>query len=126
MLTVDPASATPPFDQLRTQLAAMIGDGRLPGGARLPTVRQLAGDLGLAANTVARTYRELEQAGLVRTRGRHGTFVSPGQDSTDRQLQQLAETYAARTRQLGVDDRVALHRVSAALGLLPIGEPAGS
>jgi DNA-binding transcriptional regulator YhcF (GntR family) len=120
MLTVDPASPTPPFEQLRGQLAAMIGDGRLPGGARLPTVRQLAADLGLAANTVARAYRELEQAGLVHTRGRHGTFVVPGRDSGDRRLQQLAEDYATRSRALGVDAATALRQVRAALGLLPV------
>jgi DNA-binding transcriptional regulator YhcF (GntR family) len=120
MFTVDPASPTPPFDQLRSQIAAMIGDGRLPGGARLPTVRQLAGDLGLAANTVARAYRELEQAGLVHTRGRHGTFVVPGRDRVERRVQQLAEDYAAHTRQLGVDAATALHQVRAALGLLPV------
>jgi DNA-binding transcriptional regulator YhcF (GntR family) len=125
MLTVDPGSATPPFEQIRGQLAAMIGDGRLPGGTRLPTIRQLAGDLGLAVNTVARAYHELEDVGMVSTRGRHGTFVIPGQDRADRQLQQLAEEYAARTRRLGVDDRTALNQVSAALGLLPIGEPVG-
>jgi DNA-binding transcriptional regulator YhcF (GntR family) len=119
LLHVNPDSTTPPFEQVRAELAAMIGDNRLPGGTKLPTVRQFAGDLGLAANTVARAYRELEQAGLVETRGRNGSFVVPGRDGAGRQLQQLAEEYVARARQLGVDDRTALNQVGAALGLLP-------
>ena len=74
-LTVDPASTTAPFEQVRTQLAALVAQGALAPGTRLPTVRQLATDLGLAANTVARAYRELEADGVVATYGRRGTFV---------------------------------------------------
>lgn len=77
VLRVDPSSSDPPFEQVRGQLAAAIGDGRLAAGTRLPTVRGLADELGLATNTVARAYRELEAAGLVLTRGRLGTVVSP-------------------------------------------------
>ena len=64
-ISIDPASATPPYEQVRLRIAALAADGELAAGARLPPVRQLAGDLGLAVNTVARAYRELEQAGLV-------------------------------------------------------------
>ena len=74
-LTVDPASTTAPFEQVRTQVAALVAQGDLAPGTRLPTVRQLAADLGLAANTVARAYRELEADGVVATYGRKGTFV---------------------------------------------------
>jgi DNA-binding transcriptional regulator YhcF (GntR family) len=77
---VDQESSTPPYEQIRSQLAAMIGDDRLPVGTRLPTVRQLAGEVGLAVNTVARAYRELEGTGLIETRGRHGTYVAPGRN----------------------------------------------
>lgn len=65
---VDTASPVPPYEQIRAQLAALITTGRMPEGERLPTVRQLAADLGLAAGTVARAYRELEAASLIRTR----------------------------------------------------------
>ncbi|HEU5240955.1 MAG TPA: GntR family transcriptional regulator, partial [Ornithinibacter sp.] len=65
------------FEQVRRQLAEAVGDGRLPAGTRLPAIRALADALGLATNTVARAYRELEAAGLVLTRGRAGTVVSP-------------------------------------------------
>ena len=74
-LRIDATSPVPPFEQLRTQVARRVSDGRLPAGTRLPTVRQLATDLGLAANTVARAYKELEADGVLETEGRRGTFV---------------------------------------------------
>jgi DNA-binding transcriptional regulator YhcF (GntR family) len=74
-LRIDPTSTVPPFEQLRTLLARQVAEGTLPAGTRLPTVRQLATDLGLAANTVARAYKELEADGVVETQGRRGTFV---------------------------------------------------
>lgn len=70
---VDTTSQVPPFEQIRAQLAALIVTGRLTEGERLPTVRQLASDLGLAPGTVARAYRELETAELIRTRRGAGT-----------------------------------------------------
>jgi DNA-binding transcriptional regulator YhcF (GntR family) len=75
LLSIDPDNSVPPFEQLRTQVAAMTVAGELEPGQKLPTVRQLAADLGLAANTVARAYRELEADGVISTQGRRGTFV---------------------------------------------------
>jgi GntR family transcriptional regulator len=75
LLTIDHTSAVPPFEQLRTQVASMTVTGELEPGQKLPTVRQLANDLGLAVNTVARAYRELEADGVISTQGRRGTFV---------------------------------------------------
>jgi len=77
LLRVEHGAAEAPFEQVRRQLGQAIGDGRLPTGTRLPPIRTLALELDLAANTVARAYRELEEAGLVLTRGRAGTVVSP-------------------------------------------------
>ncbi|MER5702291.1 GntR family transcriptional regulator [Micromonospora sp. NPDC002296] len=114
-IIVDQASPTPPYEQVRGQLAEQIGDGRLPVGTRLPTVRRLAGELGLAANTVARAYRELEAAGLLETRGRHGTFVAPGRDDAVDRLQRAAAGYAAEALRLGVAPDAALDLVRAAL-----------
>ena len=74
-LTIDADSTTAPFEQVRTQIAAAVAGGRLSAGTKLPTVRQLAADLGLAANTVARAYRELEADAVITTHGRRGTFV---------------------------------------------------
>ena len=117
IVLVDQDSPIPPYEQVRGQLAAMIGDDRLPVGTRLPTVRQLAGDLGLAANTVARAYRELEGAGLIETRGRHGTFVAPGRNDALDRLQRAAASYAEESVRLGVEPRTALALVRAALHL---------
>lgn len=115
MLTIDPRSAVPPFEQLRVQLLALVSSRDLAPGTRLPTVRRLAEDLGIAPNTVARTYRELEADGIIETRGRHGSFVSSHGSAAERQAQEAAATYAVRIRQLGVapDSGVAL--VAAAL-----------
>jgi DNA-binding transcriptional regulator YhcF (GntR family) len=115
MITVDGTSAVPPFEQVRAQLAAQITGHVLVVGTRLPTVRQLAGDLGLAVNTVARAYRELETAGLVQTRGRGGTVVSSAGDLARTRLQQAAQTYAAVAHDLGINADEAIDLVHAAL-----------
>lgn len=102
LLAIDAGSSTPPFEQLRTQLLAQISAGELPAGARLPTVRRLADDLGLAPNTVARAYRELEQAGAIETRGRHGSFVPLSADPHTRAAEEAAAAFVARLRALGI------------------------
>ncbi|HVM10602.1 MAG TPA: GntR family transcriptional regulator [Acidimicrobiales bacterium] len=75
-ISVDDSSPVPPFEQVRAQVEYLVTNGALRAGARLPTVRQLASDLALAPNTVARAYRALEEAGLVVTNGRRGTVVA--------------------------------------------------
>lgn len=74
-LAIDADSSVAPFEQVRTQIAAGVATGQLNAGTKLPTVRQLASDLGLATNTVARAYRELEADGVISTHGRGGTFI---------------------------------------------------
>lgn len=117
MLTVDPRSAVPPFEQIRVQVLALIHHGTLPPETRLPTVRKLAADLGLAPNTVARAYRELEMNGAIETRGRHGTFVSAHDDPVHRQAQKAAEEYAHQIRTLGLGHREALAFLNTAFGV---------
>ncbi len=112
---VDPKAARPLFDQLRTQIIEGVRDGRLAPGTRLPTVRELAGQLGMAVNTVARAYRELESAAIVETRGRFGTFVARA-DPADSAMASAAHTYATAARSLGVGKDVALAYVEAAFG----------
>ncbi|MFC7533123.1 GntR family transcriptional regulator [Actinoplanes sp. GCM10030250] len=114
-ITIDPASAVPPYEQVRTRIAELAAGGRLAAGTKLPPVRQLAGDLGLAVNTVARAYRELEQAGLVETRGRAGTVVTARAAGTSVRAQQAAMAYAETTRSLGIATDQALALVRAAL-----------
>ncbi|SCE75682.1 GntR family transcriptional regulator [Micromonospora mirobrigensis] len=114
-IVIEADSVLPPYEQVRSQLAEQVGDGRLPVGTRLPPVRQLAAELGLAVNTVARAYRELEAAGLVETRGRHGTVVAPGRDDATDRLHAAATAYAAEALRLGVPADRALALVRAAL-----------
>lgn len=76
-LRLDLSSPVPPFEQIRAGIAGLVRSGVLLPGARLPTVRSLAADLGVAAGTVARAYRELEAAGVVEGHGRRGTTVRP-------------------------------------------------
>ena len=113
MITVDPEGSTPPYDQLKQQIADRVADGRLRPGEKLPTVRAMAEQLGLAPNTVARAYRELEAAGVVDTRGRSGTFVAG--DEVSSEARAAATTYAARARALGLSDDEALALVRRAL-----------
>jgi DNA-binding transcriptional regulator YhcF (GntR family) len=101
------------FDQLRTQIIDAIRAGRLPPGTRLPTVRDLAGELGLAVNTVARAYRELEAAGIVETRRRHGTFVARA-DPSDAAMAAAARAYLDVARGLGLGKADALRYLDAA------------
>src|SRR5688572_26168171 len=72
---VDPRDQTPIYAQLERGLRAAIAAGRLSVGDQLPTVRQLAVDLRVNANTVARVYAELERAGVLETRRGVGSFV---------------------------------------------------
>jgi GntR family transcriptional regulator len=109
IVEVDTRSPVPAYEQIRAQIDTMIASGVLAPGAQLPPIRQLAVDLGLATNTVARAYRELELAGSVASRARHGTVVaSPAparqlpRTEIRRRLVQAARAYARACRQLGV------------------------
>jgi GntR family transcriptional regulator len=76
IVTIDPRDRTPIYAQLERALRAAIATGRLQPGDQLPTVRQLAVDLSVNANTVARVYAELERAGVIETRRGVGSFIS--------------------------------------------------
>ena len=111
--------------QLRDAIAGRIGSGRLAPGDRLPPVRELAAELGLAPNTVAKAYRGLEAAGFLIGRGRHGTFVAdilptPAGDG-EALLEDAARAFAVRVRRLGVPPARALAAARRALGETPPG-----
>jgi DNA-binding transcriptional regulator YhcF (GntR family) len=99
---IEPSGAEPPFEQLRRQIASRVGSGELPAGTRLPTVRALAAEVGLAVNTVARVYRELEADGVVVTEGRRGTFVSPSAAAGSSDVRAAAAAYAETVRRAGL------------------------
>lgn len=108
-LRIEPNDPTPPYEQLRRQLVALIEAGTLQAGTRLPPVRQLAADLALATGTVARTYRELESADLVRSRRGAGTTVAASRpvltDAVRRdRVRSLALQAARQSRLIGAED----------------------
>lgn len=76
ILSVDPAQERAPFQQIADQLREFVERGKLRPGDALPTVRQLASDLGVAPNTVARAYTDLQDAGWLTSDGRRGTRVA--------------------------------------------------
>ncbi|WP_370946766.1 GntR family transcriptional regulator [Amycolatopsis sp. cg5] len=114
-VSLDDNSPVPPYEQVRSSLARQISDRTLPVGTKLPTVRKLAADLGIAPNTIARAYRELEEAGLIETRGRAGSFVGASGDESKQRARQAAADYASITRKLGIGHAEALAIVAAAL-----------
>ncbi|QIS15758.1 MULTISPECIES: GntR family transcriptional regulator [Nocardia] len=114
-ITVSHESAVPPYEQLRLGIIAQVRSGELTAGTKIPTVRALAAELGLAPNTVARAYRELEADGVVETRGRQGSFIASSGDPTRDLAGRAATEYVAVARRLGLDDESALRYVKSAL-----------
>jgi DNA-binding transcriptional regulator YhcF (GntR family) len=116
--SIDNGSNVAPFEQLRRQIISAIDSGRMAPGVRLPSVRQLALDLELAPNTVAKTIRELELAGYVETRGRNGTVVAyrapKSEQDLHRDLAVAAATYACVVTELGLTPRDATAALGAA------------
>lgn len=120
MLVIVTDDVIPPYEQLRRQLTDLIRSQALGPGKRLPPLRQLANDLGLAVGTVARTYRELEAAGLVHSRRGGGTRVvdTPPTLSDDQRRKLLgehADTYVRQAHLLGVDHEAVVDAVQQAL-----------
>jgi GntR family transcriptional regulator len=116
ILEIDPRSAVPPYEQLRQQVTALVLGGALEAGDRLPAIRQLANDLGLAGGTVARAYRELESDGVVTTHGRHGTVVAglPRAPAPPPDLLAAARSYAGQASRTGASLEDALTAVRVA------------
>jgi len=119
-ISLDEGSAEPIWEQLSTALAERIHRGSLAPGSRLPTVRALAEDLGLAPNTVAKAYRALADAGLIEGRGRTGTFVAdrlPARlPDRERRLAEAADAFVRRGGQLGFDRRDIRRALDRSLG----------
>lgn len=123
IVSVDPTSPVPVFEQLRAQIERLIGSGALAPGDRLPTIRHLAADLNLARGTVSKVYEELARDGLVRAAGRHGTVVegNPPQRSTadiQRFIATAADGLALVAIQVGLSDQDTHRALDAALSRL--------
>lgn len=116
ILSVDPERALPVYEQVREQIRRMVAAGTLTPGTRLPTIRQLAADLGLAKGTIERAYELLEGDAVIERHGRNGTYVSEAAKTSRREtaveLQLAAEQLVISARQLGAgeDDTVAALR----------------
>ena len=98
LFTLDPRDRTPLYAQLEQGIRAAIATGRLASGAQLPTVRQLAVDLRVNANTVARVYADLERSGVLETRRGVGSFVSstPAQAQPKKDKDRRLNTFITR------------------------------
>jgi GntR family transcriptional regulator len=95
VVSIDPHDRTPIYAQLERGLRAAIATGRLRAGDQLPTVRQLAVDLRVNANTVARVYADLERAGVLETRRGVGSFISAAAPAEARPTQERARRLRA-------------------------------
>ena len=114
-ITIDTDGSDPPFEQVRRGIMDLVARGDLIVGTRLPTVRALAEELGIAANTAARAYRELEAAGVIETRGRNGSFIAARSDSAREQAQRATTEHVAALRALGIDDDEIVSMLTAAV-----------
>jgi GntR family transcriptional regulator len=104
---LDPGSGIPFYRQIIDQVLLAVADGRLEPGAQLPTVRQLAVDLAVNLNTIARAYREMEIRGIVETQQGTGTFVAarpaqPRSREKKRAVQELLDQFVASATSKGI------------------------
>ena len=113
MIVIDPGSALPPFQQIKDAVSTARDTGTFPAGHRLPPVRALAEELGVAVNTVARSYRELEAEGIIVTRGRKGSFVTGTSESLPRAVSAATRDYVTRMQELQADLDTVLAEVRA-------------
>lgn len=102
IVSIDGRSSVPPWQQLADQIGDLVVGGRLGIGHRLPAIRQLARDLELAPGTVARSYRELEAAGVIETRGRHGSFVLQAPSQPEARIAAVIDEAVRQLQRLGV------------------------
>ena len=124
VIRIDLSERTPPYQQIRAAILSALATGELRAGDRLPTVRQLAGDLGVAPGTVQRAYAELEADGALESKGRRGTFArtpSLASSTTPSSLSAAAQDFAAEVDRLGVGPAEALAAIASVLASRPAG-----
>lgn len=111
MIAIDPREAADPSEQIRRQIADQVRSGALPGGERLPSIRQLAGDLRVAAGTVAKAYATLEADGLLETARGRGTRVAHGQAHSE-DVRRAASSYVSAVPDLSLEDALGAVRAA--------------
>ena len=107
-ISVDPKSSTPLYVQIKEQMRLAVASGAIKPGEQVPTVRDLATQLRINLNTVARAYRELQSEGLLTSRQGSGTFVSPdaqaiSQAESRQMVRQMLDRIAATARSLQIE-----------------------
>lgn len=118
MIEVDQSDPTPLYAQLDRAIRIAIATGRMKPGDQLPTVRQLAVNLKVNANTVARVYLGLEREGVVETKRGVGTFISAGTVAhehaphREKQLQSVIDRFLTEAATLGITPREAARILS--------------
>ena len=110
------AAEPPTAERIRRAVVDAVRAGEIGAAARLPTVRGLAGELGIAPGTVAKAYRLLEQDGIVETSVRLGTRVAGTTDAARRSVEEAAAALAARAVAVGLTDDEANDLLRVALG----------
>ncbi len=111
MISINYRDPRPIYEQIQVELQRLMLTGVLPPGSRLPSVRELAGQLAISPNTIQRAYRELEADGYILSVAGKGSFVAQLDVLTQQQMQQATDAFlsaAARLRELGLTD-AALH-----------------
>ena len=111
MISINYLDPRPIYEQIQVELQRLMLTGVLPPGSRLPSVRELAGQLAINPNTIQRAYRELEADGYILSVAGKGSFVAQLDVLTQQQMQQATDAFlsaAARLRELGLTD-AALH-----------------
>lgn len=116
IIRIDASDALPVYEQIRQQMTRLVASGQLHVGERLPTIRQLASDLGIARGTVERAYDQLATDGVVVQNGRAGTIVNDRPVIPDHQeVAAAAETFAITAVQAGMTDDEAIDAVRKAI-----------
>jgi DNA-binding transcriptional regulator YhcF (GntR family) len=121
IVRIDPESAVPVYEQIRAQIVLMVASGTLVPGTQLPTIRQLASDLGLAKGTVSKAYEALVSQGAVESKGRHGTVVAPHRSEVnpavaEHRLRESALQLAVTPQQVGASKAEVRRWLNEAMG----------
>lgn len=117
LIKIDTKSGVPVYIQLKEGLKLLILTGVYAQGAKLPTVRQMAVDLRVNSNTVARSYSELEREGIISTQQGRGTFVCAiptglENDEKEKELDKILEEFIKTTLSLGFTEAYILEKLT--------------
>jgi len=123
MLKIDAGSAVPVYEQLKRQIKLGIVSGEYPPDSRMPSIRQLASQLTINPNTIAKVYRQLESEGFLQSRTGSGFFVRLEQEHIDETrktlLAEMAEEFISKSIELGFTPEELINTISIKLERKP-------